>query len=439
MIAFAGLLLFFFLDYVRPTSFVPALAVLHLNSLVPIGVVGLSLLSRRPSAEPTADEPSNLRMVFLFVFLIVLSAAFADVTERVFNVFEAVLGYAAISWAMTEQVNTLDRLKSVVMTLLLVHVVVAALNPLMFTDPDVRHYVTSGGFLGDGNDFALSVIIVIPLCLFLMTDAAKAPKKLFWALCLAVCIASVVLTKSRGATVGLVCVGAYYWSKSDRKGPMLAGALAVVALIMVLAPPTYFERMSKIADSQEGSAQGRIQAWGSAVRMAVDYPLTGVGAGLFPIAFGTKYRSSDQLPWMNAHSIYFQVLGELGFPGAALLLALIIRNITANRRLARQLQQRDPRQLASERQLLSALSASMVGYATTGAFLSAAYYPHLLILAGLHTAARRLVRERLAAATVPGTVPSPIQQRVVRPDSISAEWLAAQGRALPLPRTMQRR
>jgi putative inorganic carbon (hco3(-)) transporter len=438
MIAFGGLLLFFFLDYVRPTSFFPALELLHLNSLVPAGVVGLTLLSRRPRRERPEGEPANIGMVFTLLFMIVASAAFASVTERVFNVFVVVVGYVAICWAMTEQVNTMDRLKNVVTALLLVHVIVAALNPLMFTDPDVRHYVTSGAFLGDGNDFALSVIIVIPLCLFLMTDAKTARTKLLWALALAVCIASVVLTKSRGATVALGCVAAYYWVNSDRKASMLAGTLVVVALIMVFAPPSYFERMSMIADSQEGSAQGRIQAWSSAIRMAIDYPLTGVGAGHFPVAFGTHYRSSEELPWMNAHSIFFQALGELGFPGVAILVALIVRNITANRRLFVQLDRKDGR-FASEQRLLYALSASMVGFATGGAFLSALYYPHVYVLAGLLTAARRIIRERAAVDTRQGAAAPPIQLPAVRPDSISVEWLAARGNTASMPRVMQRR
>ena len=56
--------------------------------------------------------------------------------------------------------------------LILVHVILAALTPEMFTDPEDRHYLASGTFLGDGNDYALSVNIAIPLSLFLWSDAA---------------------------------------------------------------------------------------------------------------------------------------------------------------------------------------------------------------------------------------------------------------------------
>lgn len=439
MIAFFGLLLFFVLDYIRPTSFVPALQVLHLNSLVPLAVVLLTLIRRpRPADSLAADEPSNVRMVVGLFGLIVASAAFADVTERVFNVATVVVGYTAISWAITEQVSSLERLKTVVKVLLVVHLVVAAMNPVMFTDPDGRHYLATGAFLGDGNDFALSVNLVVPLCLFLMADARSGTRKVLWALAFIVCIASVVLTKSRGATVALVCVGAYYWTKSDRKITLLAGAVLVVGMIVALAPPSYFERMSQIADSQEGSAQGRIQAWWGGTRMALDYPLTGVGAGHFPIAYGTTYRLSQDIPWQTAHSIYFLALGELGFPGLGLLLAIIIRNLRANSRLISKLEGLPGDPYANERQLIVALNASLIGFASGGAFLSALYYPHIYVLAGLLTAARRLVRERIAAPGAaiasPGRLPAPV------PGQISAEWRPSPAAlAPPLSHVLQRR
>ena len=404
---FLGLLLFFLLDYVRPTSFVPALEVLHLNSLVPLGVFVGSLLTRNSrDRQAIPGEPSNDVMIGIFLGLILLSASVAVVTERVFNVFTAVVGYAGIYWALTQQVTSLSRLNWVIKTLLLVHLIVASLNPLLFTDPDARHYVTSGGFLGDGNDFALSLNVVVPLCLLLMSESKATRQKVFWAAALAVCITCVVLTKSRGGTIALACVGLYYWAKSDRKLVGGIGTVLVVALILVYAPPSYFERMSTITDTQEGSAQGRIQAWSAGIQMALDYPLTGVGAGHFGLTHGK-----------TAHSIYFLALGELGFMGLILLVTIIVRNLLANRRLLAQLPKDES--TAADRRLLAALSASMIAFATGGAFLSAVYYPHVYVLAGLHTAARRLVWERSRSEATPKAL---APARLVAPHAISPEW-----------------
>jgi putative inorganic carbon (HCO3(-)) transporter len=402
---FYGLLAFFFLDYIRPTSFYPELAVLHLNSLVPLGVVIGCLLSGKQQ-RPIEGEPSNTAMVVTFVGLILFSGAFAQITDRSFNVFTMVLGYAFIYWALTQQVDSVERLKIVIKALLLVHLIVAALNPLMFTDPDVRHYVSSGAFLGDGNDFALSINIVVPLCLFLISESTKKPRKLFWTVALVVCLMCVVLTKSRGGTVALGCMAVYYWSKSERKVIGVAGLAVVVVLIVALAPPSYFERMAMIGDSQEGSAQGRIQAWTAAFEMAKASPLVGVSPGHFPMLHG-----------LTAHSIYFLVLAELGFPGLIVLLLIIVRNLQANGRLLKQIAGDDT--AGTERRLLVALNASMIAFAAGGAFLSAAYYPHMYVIAGLHTAARRIVHERSRPAA---TELAPVRKPIVFPYGISPEW-----------------
>ena len=85
------------------------------------------------------------------------------------------------------------------------------------------------------------------------------------------------------------------------------------------------------------SAQGRIMAWSSAIRMAVDHPLTGCGAGHFSVAFGRHYRppgvGQTEMPWLNAHSIYFLALGEFGLSGIAFLLGLLITNLIRNERI----------------------------------------------------------------------------------------------------------
>jgi O-antigen ligase len=150
--------------------------------------------------------------------------------------------------------------------------------------------------------------------------------------------------------------------------------------------------MDNLTNSQEGSAAGRLDAWDGAWRMALDSPLVGVGAGRFPFAYGSQYRKSSNTPFQTAHSIYFLALGELGFPGLILLLAIIVRNLTANRRLSREIGRTRPSNWTTDTQLLASLNAAMVAFAVAGAFLSAIYYPHLYVLAGLSTAARRVVR-----------------------------------------------
>jgi O-antigen ligase len=191
---------------------------------------------------------------------------------------------------------------------------------------------------------------------------------------------------------------------------MAIGAAALVGLVFIYAPPTYFQRMELIKSYEtEGSAQGRIMAWKAGVRMALDHPILGVGAGHFPVKFGVEYRPPQfgrtEIPWLTAHSIYFLVLGELGFPGLAVLLVLIGSNLVANRRVQLEIEEWEGSARITDVRLLVCLSASLIAFAVAGAFLTAIYYPHIYVLSGLLAAARRIVRDRLRTSESVGREP----------------------------------
>jgi hypothetical protein len=62
-----------------------------------------------------------------------------------------------------------------------------------------------------------------------------------------------------------------------------------------------------------------------------------------------------------------------------------------------------------------------LGFAVGGAFLSAAYYPHLYVMSGIMVAVRRLSREQLAAGTQQQLVAAAVRPRIVA-GAISPDW-----------------
>jgi probable O-glycosylation ligase (exosortase A-associated) len=417
---FVGLLAFFVLEYIRPATFIPALGVLKLNTIVPLGVGACNLLSGGRIANPEAFRESNTKILSLFLALIVISVVMADVSEYAFIKMQGVIGYLLIFWVIVRRVDSVARFKAAFATLIVVHITLAALTPEMFTDTGARHFLASGTFLSDGNDFALSVNLCIPLCLFLMFDAKRKPAKILYSLVLVFLVACVVLTQSRGGTIALACVGLYYWLKSDRKVVLGFLAIIVVVGIGILAPAAYFDRMNTISPD-EGSAQGRISAWKAGIRMALGNPLFGVGAGNFPFAYGAYRVGDDGGPGVKtAHSIYFLILGELGFPGLGVLLYFIFRNLTVNRKLIRDVKSRGAPDARSHSHLLAAVSASLIAYATAGAFLSQLYSPHWYVLAGFLTAAQRLVGRGSPSTASPAQKPDSTDLVRLRRDQLTA-------------------
>ena len=406
------LLLAIFFEYARPGSFVSGINVLRLNTLIPLGLVLACALAKdlRPMKEVWLDPLS--RWLVAYFCVIAFGLVHADVTLYAFNVTKTVLGYLLLAFVIVRICTTLDRIRGVYAVLVVSHLFLIVMNPAAILNPEQRNYIIGGTFLGDGNDFSLSICIVAPMAIELALASKSRIVRLFWWGALLVLCLAVVASQSRGGTLGLAAVAGYLWLRSPRKALTMILALVGVAAILAYAPDQYFERMRTISHYEaDGSAMGRITAWKAAIQMCIDHPLWGVGAGMFPVSFGTIYRPAEHIPWLTAHSMYFLLLGELGIPGVLVLLGLILGNLRANRRVMRA---RDA--VAEDKRLglfpqgpnrmLYLLSASMVGFAVCGAFLSVAYYPHLFVLTALMVSARAVAARDLPLQGVSAVRPA---------------------------------
>jgi probable O-glycosylation ligase (exosortase A-associated) len=414
---------FFFLDYIRPGDYVPALNAAHLNSIVPVAAILGTLLFTTPvPARRFLSEP-NTWLLGVLLGLLCVSTLFATITDFAFTVTKNVFAYILVYWILVRQIGDYKRLKTLFLTLTLVHLIIAVLNPELFAGSDDRVGINSGGFLGDGNDFSLSVNICVPLLLFVMLESKRLVPKILLGFGLFMLVFAIVATKSRGGTLAFGAVMLYFWLGSRRKVLTAAVFTLVVAVVLMLAPASYFERMRTMTDTEEGSSAGRIEAWREGVKMAVKNPLMGAGAGHFPLAFGTATEGR----WKTAHSIYFLLLGELGLPGLGILLALIFYNLFANRRLKFELRKLPPEQAATAANVLNCTSAALIAYASGGAFLSAAYYPHMYVLLGMHVAGRYVIRQQIEACEHAGNEQElavrPVAPMPITPGAISPEWV----------------
>ena len=394
---YLGFLFSIFLDYVRPAAYLPVIGALHLNSLVPLTVLLATIFHKSVVSDQALFRHRNSRWLLFFMVLLVISVLTADVTEFSFNMFTAVLGFVFWYYMIIKLVTTESRMRGLFGTLVLSHVLLLALNPQLILNPEVRSYIYGNTFLGDGNDYSMSVVIVVPMCLYLLMRSKSLWMRLLWAAALAGLVLAVVGTQSRGASIALACVFLFLWWKGRQKIIGVALIAAVVAAVISYAPDAYFDRINTLSNyEEEGSAMGRITAWKTAVRMAAEYPLQGVGSGHFAVKLGTEFRppefGNSMMPWLTAHSMYFLLLGELGIPGITFLLAMLIGNFFINNRLMREARDKQS-ELAK---LFMMLNASLVAFAIGGAFLSVAYYPHLYVLAGIWTATSFVFERQLA-------------------------------------------
>ncbi|MCW8934257.1 MAG: O-antigen ligase family protein [Gammaproteobacteria bacterium] len=244
-------------------------------------------------------------------------------------------------------------------------------------------------FLGDGNDFAWSVNIALPLCLYLLFTSKSNVLKAVYAVSSAVLLLGIIGTQSRGATLALGAGFIYYFffiTKNKSKGLVIL-MIAAMGVVMV-APSNYFSRMETISSYEEDtSAMGRIRAWRTAAEMATDHPILGVGAGSFNSAYGRFYRRPDDpVRWISTHSVYFKILAEYSFLGVFVYLMIIFHNLKTNHKTSRILESR-PDNPDNDALWPLYLNWAIISCSVSAMFLSGVDYPHLFLLTGLTVAA----------------------------------------------------
>jgi putative inorganic carbon (HCO3(-)) transporter len=405
-----GWLLFaLFIEYARPSHQMPFLNSVPLFYSVPpflLFVVTLFTPGLRPAKEIFADKLTKWMLIFLV--LVLLSFALTGFNLGASDVASRVVGYTVLSFTIARLATTPERVMGIILTLIVAHVYILGFNFNVLTNPSLRQYVNAAPFLGDGNDFALSIGMLFPACVGIALLARTKIRRYFAWGAAAVIPLALVASQSRGATLGLAAVLAYLWWRSTKKMLTLVAIGFLGVGMIAYAPAQYLTRMGGLgsAASQDSSAQGRLQAWSGSIGMGLKNPL-GIGIGRFGAMWGK-----------TAHSTYFLALGELGILGFVCVLMLILGNIRANVKLRKTLLAQvgadPPGEAGRALRLLDMINASLVYFAVAGAFLSATYYPHIYVLMGLLIAAREFAR-RACQKAADSQEPEPANKPKIAP------------------------
>jgi len=210
-----------------------------------------------------------------------------------------------------------------------------------------------GNSWGDSNGVAAIFVMFLPVA-FAKLFTSNGRRE-FWsaAAMVAVMVALIVCTKSRGGLVGLVAaVFAYgFYTRSMKK--VIFATLVVAIAALPFATQAYLERVKtmKDSDSLDGSAKSRLVLWQTGLMVFADNPLFGTGFLTFPEAkmkyesrfqhLDDEFRSSvfresnKKVP----HNTYIQVMSECGLfgfiPFAFLVAGGILGGIRARSQLFR--------------------------------------------------------------------------------------------------------
>jgi probable O-glycosylation ligase (exosortase A-associated) len=223
--------------------------------------------------------------------------------------------------------------------------------------------------------------MALPLANYLRTQSRVWPIKLILGCGILLTLVSIIGSYSRGALIALGVLAIAVFLRTRRKFLYLGLALGFGALVLNFMPQEFWDRANTIQSSDtDASFQDRVMSWHVAYDYARDhFPF---GAGFYGPQLKGVYNA--YFPGASphaAHSIYFQVLGENGFVGLAIYLALLLGTFLKSASIMRQTRGRPELRWCYE--LARMIQLSLLCFCVGGAALSMAYYDVFIVCAAL--------------------------------------------------------
>lgn len=239
------------------------------------------------------------------------------------------------------------------------------------------------GATGDRNEMAMACVMAVPFMAILgLTTKHIGYRLLAWSTLLPLTL-TIGFSLSRGGMLGLIAVGGYVLYRLHHKRWIIVVGIAVALVGVANMPSEIVQRFSTIgtASKKDASAIGRLNAWSAAKNMARDRPLTGVGPGNFLVWF--RRYAPDPNDIHVAHSSFYQLLGEQGYPGVAIWIWLVAMGWLVVSWVEVRVARLDKGKWTNTRYYLVMVKSSWVGYVLCGAFLSQEdmdFFYHLLAI-----------------------------------------------------------
>ena len=340
---FTGLLILIGIMVVQPGELLEAAGALHVERVsAALVILAVVMELRQARRLPQVVGHPVLTAMYAFLGVMVLSLVGSVWLGATIAAVQSYLRTLAYSLLIINVVRTPRRLTVLMRFLMLLHTYLALTTlkgyysgDIMFAQ-GISRAEGQTSFGGGPNELAATLVAAMPLFFMGFRVEKSWLWRLLWMGSLAACVWCVVLTGSRSGFLGMLMVAVLFWLMSPRKVLTLAAALALLVGLWVVMPQQYKTRYGTIKSAElDESSQGRIDAWKAGVRMFVDRPLLGVGAGNFGTGHARQAGEFQRGSWLEAHSLYVQIIAELGILGVLSFGWFLFRYLQAAVRLVR--------------------------------------------------------------------------------------------------------
>ncbi len=301
-------------------------------------------------------------LLFAFVGMALLSCLGALWMRYALENALTLVKFTVVYLLILHTVDTERRLRALMWTMVL-----GALFPAVGTISNyVQGHVVEGragwvGIFANPNEMAYSLVILVPLAACLAASSRRS-SKLLLAATVALYIAAVYLSFSRGGLLGLLAVAVLLGWKW-RSAPALALSIVILAGTALFLAYGWTRGAGFSALGTDVDFQQRIETFEAGWNMFMDHPLTGVGIGCSVVAWPLYAPNSVYTPnSLITHNTFIQALSETGLLGFLAYIVLLSGALLRAWRSSRKARERHP----GSGRLGSALEVSLWAFAVCG-------------------------------------------------------------------------
>jgi probable O-glycosylation ligase (exosortase A-associated) len=285
---------------------------------------------------------------------------------------------------------------------------------------NLKFFVNDNSGIYESSTLATVAIGLIPMVWWLVRHGTVFPRHwlvtAFAALLTFACLMVPIGTEARTGLLCIAALGVLMLRYTKRRVLFVAGAGALGLAALPFLPQSYYERMATITEpGGDESASTRVAVWEWTLDYVERKPLGGgfdayrANRFAYTMPVKTVDGNTTSVTYQEVvdegrafHSAFFEVLGEQGWPGLAIWLALHLLGLWQMERIQRRWRGREDEGERWIAPLAGALQMGAVIYLVGALFQGIAYQPVMLMLVGLqiglHSYCKRIDSARAAAA-----------------------------------------
>jgi hypothetical protein len=335
------------------------------------------------------------RLLFLLVIIPGIFIGFG--TGRVRSVFvtngQEFLGSFLATCVFVQSIGDLRRINQVVLV-----------TSCIMAFYVIIHHGEGPGMVVDENDVGLVLVMLLPFSYFNFINSVNKIQKILFGSFFLLILLAIATTFSRGAMVGTLPTLLIIWLKSRKKVLTVVCIVVILIAVILWGPPGLLNEFKSIGQADEGTAGSRRYFWDLSIELFKKKPIFGVGARCWGNAVWSGLISLPRhVSNSTPHSVYFQLLSELGLVGVFVWVTLTVKAFLIGNRIKNAsmnyVDTCDNMNEMNDVKLLltftNSLLVGMIGGLICGMFLSFLFYPHFYVYIGFLQVAYNIARQRI--------------------------------------------